>query len=129
METFDPTAWRIKQSFTHRGCVYSPGEPMPTDLTVEEAETLYLSRHLALVAEDGTSALAPRPEPATPEQYLRASDLMVLRRIRKYRPSADTMRAMLAELDRSGRAMRSTVLYEALRALVADEVGPKEAIF
>lgn len=126
--TFDPTRWRIAQSFTHKGIVRSPGEPVPADLTPEEVDTLWKEHCLARVSETGTE-MAGLPTPETIEQWLSAADIMVLRRIRKFRPKKQIIRGMIQDLDRSGRAIQSPILYEALRALVGDELGKEEALY
>lgn len=125
---FDPKAWRIVQSFTRRGVIHSQGEPLPADITAEEAEALFMAHSIVRVLEDGSHVFPERPAPATAEEWLRAADVMVLRRIRKYHPDAEMVRAMAADLQNSGRAIQSMVLYEALRAIAGDPLAADEMV-
>lgn len=120
--------WRIAHPFVHKGVMLSPGEPVPADLTVDEAEALYRDRMLAKIGKGGETELHDGPEPTTAEEFLSASDLVVLRRIRRYRPSKKVLKQMVAEIEVNGRGMHSPVLLEALKLQAGIPLSDTERI-
>lgn len=120
--------WRIVQSFTHRKITYSPGEPLPSGLTAEEIDALYQRRAIAKRTAGGGYASVAPSVPSTAEEYLRASDLMVLRRIRKYRPKAKVLGEILREIEATGRGNNNLVFLEAIRFAAGVELGPDEVV-
>src|SRR5262245_50925279 len=105
--TTTASEWRIAQAFTHGGVVYSMGEPLPADLTPEELEKRQKEQRIARIDQNGVPRLAGPPVPTTAQEYLFASDILVLRRIRKYRPPRKILKQILAQLDVDGRGMAS----------------------
>jgi hypothetical protein len=128
-EAVAPAEWRIVRSFTHRGIVCSAGVPVPETLTAEEAEVLYRQRVLAR-RDPGTGGfvMAERPQPVSAAEYVQASDLMLLRRIRAYQPDRAVVEHILREIEANGRGTHSPVLLEALRLAVGVPVGPEDTL-
>ena len=109
--------WIILNSVTVDGITYTRGEGLPSTVTPQPIDRCV---ETGVILRRG--GLAPGVVPRTADQYLQATDYIVLDNIATHRPSAETLRAMemLAR-----QASRSPILVGALRvaALYAAE-GP-----
>lgn len=113
-----PSEWWIVRSFVHGGITYSQGESVPL-MTVAQADDL--ARSGVIIRMDGLAHqprdLARRPESA--QEFLQATDVMVLRKIRAFRPTVRELREIEQLAVHGGR---SAVLIEALKTLLGDDV-------
>lgn len=117
------SGWWIVREFRHSdGVIYSPGEPLPDTMT--EAQFDALSRE-GTIARVGERPTVPEAAPATAEDYLAATDVVVLRRIRRWRPSKSLLKAVLVG---AVETRRPPVLVEALRLALGERLeGPVDA--
>jgi hypothetical protein len=110
-----PPPYLIDREFVYRGITYSPGGAVP-DMPPEDLKHFLSTAH---IVERGTTRLnrALILEPPTAHAYfrqghLRVTDLIVLRRIRRWRPSPELLREILAEAEHQNR---SEAIVEALK--------------
>lgn len=129
MASVDPSEWRVCEPFAFRGVIVGPGEPVPAEMTEDEAVGLARRRAIGRVDPETGDVQFPEPdEPKTAEDYLNGTAIVVFRRIRRYRPSEELLREMLRFVQDHGRAMHTPLLAEGLKLALMEPLGPDEKL-
>jgi hypothetical protein len=119
--------FRIAKEFTHRGVIYSPGEPPPGTLRGAEMEERRREGCIAVWGEPSVPAAAPSTSGQSlgevVKQTLRGHDGRVLRALRQ-RADPDLTRAVL---EMAVRQRRVGHLIEALRFALGIPISEEEA--
>ena len=110
-----PSQYRIVKDFRVDGVIYSIGGTVPA-MSHEQADSLVGSGYIEKMGSDGQFSRRPELAPRSPDDYLRAQDFAVLYRLRKFRATRETVRAVLKVAENTGR---SKILIEALRLKIS----------
>lgn len=113
-EYIDPKSYRIVQDCRIDNVVYSIGSPVPV-MTKEQADALIARGQLEVMTAEGFKGRQEH-SPKSAEEYLRAQDVAVLYRLRKFKATRDMCREVLKLAEQTGR---SPMLLEALRLKVS----------
>lgn len=100
----DVVRYDVRGTVVWEGQSYGLGDPLPTDIPIEQLEQWWEARQLTRV-RNGIIERSPGPPPAQAADFLKRKDPDLLRQIRRFRPAVPVIQEILAMAKAQGRTL------------------------